>query len=346
MSCGGNVKTNIILLTDYKNRFGSKYTAKPYRSGMDKDELKKNFDKLGYDIKFLQFSEVNFRENWKNKFVLYTSQEDDNYLYKNFIEDIIYGLELAGARVIPSYKFLKANNNKIFMEILRDISDFKEIQGISSSYYGCLEELSTKKNITYPIVIKTATGAMSKGVSSAADYKELISNIKTISRSKNVKYELRDSIRALKHKGYLKDSRHRQKFITQNMIEGLSNDYKVLVFGNRLYYLRRDVRDNDFRASGSGKFRFEKECPPGMLEYAYRVFRYFDVPNISLDVCFDGENFHVIEFQALYFGSTTIEKAPFFCRYSDREISYFEEKSNLEEVYMSSIVQYLDNEYR
>ena len=120
---------------DYKNQFGSKYTATPYRSGMDKDKLNNYFSNYGYDVEFMQLSAVNFPNDWKDKYVLYTSQEDKDYLYKSYIEDIVYGLELAGARVIPSYKFLKANNNKVFMEILRDLSNCVEIQGISSKYY-------------------------------------------------------------------------------------------------------------------------------------------------------------------------------------------------------------------
>lgn len=41
----------IIALCDYKGIFGSKYFAKPYRSGMDKDILAKEFSKYGYKIK-------------------------------------------------------------------------------------------------------------------------------------------------------------------------------------------------------------------------------------------------------------------------------------------------------
>lgn len=334
---------NIYILLDYKERFGSKYTAKPYRSGMDKRLLMKCFQTKGVDIQFMQFSEVDFKNDWKDKYVLYTSQEDNNYLYKSYIEDIVYGLELAGAKVIPSYKFLKANNNKVFMEILRDIGWISEIQGINSQYYGCAEELIQKQaTINYPVVIKTAAGAMSKGVSSASNYKELISNVKIISRSKNIYSETRDFLRAHKHKGYIKESKYRQKFITQNMIKGLSNDFKVLIFGTKIFYLRRDVRDNDFRASGSGKFKFEKECPPGMLEYAYNVFKLFDVPNISIDVCYDGKNFHIIEFQVIYFGTTTIEKSPFYCIINENKVEYFEDKSILEEVYVSSIIEYIN----
>ena len=46
------MKKKIFFLTDYKNNFGSKHNALPYRSGMDKDLLKKYFKAKGYDCIF------------------------------------------------------------------------------------------------------------------------------------------------------------------------------------------------------------------------------------------------------------------------------------------------------
>ena len=58
----------IYALTDYKNHFGSKWKANPYRSGYDKELLKKYFHKYGFDLEFFQLSNVDFRDNfWKNK---------------------------------------------------------------------------------------------------------------------------------------------------------------------------------------------------------------------------------------------------------------------------------------
>jgi len=50
---------------------------------------------------------------------------------------------------------------------------------------------------------------------------------------------------------------HRSKFIVQEFIPDLSNDWKVLVFWDKYYVLRRKNRPNDFRASGSGLFSFD-----------------------------------------------------------------------------------------
>ena len=113
----------IFLLSDYKNRFELKFTAKPYRSGMNINLLKRYFSKDGYELICKQFSDINFDQTiYKNQIVLYTSQEDSNHLYKGYIDDWIYSLHLQGAYLIPQYKFLKAHENKVFMEMLRNIS--------------------------------------------------------------------------------------------------------------------------------------------------------------------------------------------------------------------------------
>lgn len=131
----------IHLLCDYKGLFGSKYTAKPYRSGMNKKLLKEYFNEEGFEPEFLQFSEIDFRNDYSGLIFLYTSAEDDSLRYKNYIEDVILGLEMCGAIVIPSFKYLRAANNKVMMEILRTSSLLADINNIKSLHFGCLEEV-------------------------------------------------------------------------------------------------------------------------------------------------------------------------------------------------------------
>jgi hypothetical protein len=51
--------------------------------------------------------------------VLYTSSEDRGLQYKSWIEDLVLAMEAAGARTIPSFRFLRAHHNKVMMEALR-----------------------------------------------------------------------------------------------------------------------------------------------------------------------------------------------------------------------------------
>lgn len=345
------MERKLLCLVDYKNRFGYKGNANPYSSGMEKNKLENYFNELGFKIEFCPFSEVNFKQDWGGVDVIYTSSQDINLFYKNYIEDIVYGLELAGAKVIPSYKLLKAHHNKVFMEIIRDLSDCPEIKGITSKYYGCLEEIiQQKESIEYPIVIKPAAGAVSSGVSSAKNYKELCKNVRNISRYRNFRYELKEIIRSYLHKGYEKESKHRKKFVIQNFIPNLKNDWKVYVFGNKLFVTYRPItKKNDFRASGSDyeNYYYGKNArvPDGLLDFALKVYKLFPVPNISIDICFDGKKFYLIEFQFIYFGTGAIltKNSKEYFEYDGSSWIAKENNYNVEKIYTESIVNFLNS---
>lgn len=336
----------IIILTDYKGFFSSKQKAEYYRGGLDLDLVSTHFQNNGFSFEILSFNQFNrVREKLvsEKSLVLYQSSEDQNGFYKSFIEDIVYDLEKRGVNVLPKYEYLKAHNNKVSMELLRSRSGIKEIQTIKSDVFGVHEELlQVADQLEYPVVIKSASGAMSKGVALATDKKELLVKARKIAASKSFFHDLKELLRKIKYKGnYITESFYRNKFITQNLISGLDNDWKVLVYGDTCFALYRGVRDNDFRASGSGKFVFKTDLPEGMLDYAWQIRKKFDVPHISLDIAFDGVRFHLIEFQFIMFGTTTLEKSPHYYRLEGTEWKLIKGKSELEQIFVDSIVDYL-----
>ncbi|MCE5348294.1 MAG: hypothetical protein LLG13_18665 [Bacteroidales bacterium] len=339
------MKKELILLTDYKGFFGFKQLNPIYRGGMDLSKLINSFRKRGYNAKAMNITDITgMHLPDRNSIVLYTSSEDKEGLYKSLIEDVIYHLEINGVSVVPSFAYLRAHNNKVAMELLRKRVDFKEIQTINSKIFGTIEELKKSLNqFTFPVVIKASSGAMSKGVARAENPDELIREAKKISSSKSFWHTLKEYLRSFKYNNrYVKESFYRRKFLVQNLIPDLCNDWKVLVYGSYCYVLYRGNRNNDFRASGSGKFEFRKEIPEGMLDFAVRIEKLFKVPNISLDIGFDGKEFHVFEFQFINFGTTTIEKAPFFFKNESKKWIIVDQKSDLEETYVNSIVSYLE----
>ncbi|NCC74445.1 MAG: hypothetical protein EOM06_13770 [Sphingobacteriia bacterium] len=335
---------NILILTDYKGFFGSKQYSPVYRGGMDLNKIVSFFKANGIDARIVSLSEIDpERLGIDQPFVIYTSSEDHDARYKSYIEDIIFDLEQRGLVAIPSYTFLKAHNNKVAMEMLRARTNFPEIQTIRSRAFGTLEELKQASGeLEYPVVVKTHAGAMSRGVAKADNAEELISQAAKFSRSYSLQHDLKELLRKVKYRdSYTKESFHRSKFVVQNLIEGLKNDWKVLVYGKRCFALRRDNRDNDFRASGSGKFHFSKDLPAGMLDFALSIRKHFNVPHISLDIGFDGVRFHLIEFQFINFGTTTIEKSPFYFSNTTSGWEIIEFKSDLELVYAESILDFI-----
>jgi glutathione synthase/RimK-type ligase-like ATP-grasp enzyme len=273
----------MVAICDYQNRFGSKYFDKPYRSGMDKQLLMNYFQEKGIMLDYLKLSDPLLLEKTAGAFVIYTSQEDPGYRYKSFIEDVVYALELNGSTLIPMYKFLRANNNKVFMEYLRRTLPVKYQN--DSKWFGCAEEaIYTADHLSFPCVVKSSEGAGSHGVRLAHNKSEYVQTVRRLSRSSFYLKELRDIGRSFRHHGYKRESLHRDKFIVQSYIPGLVNDWKVLVYWDKFFVLRRKNRPGDFRASGSGLFSFDTEVDIRLLEAAKEVREVFNVPMISLDL--------------------------------------------------------------
>lgn len=341
----------IILLTDYKNKFGLKHDDVPYRSGFDKTLLASLFYDYGFETEFIHFSSVDFRSTvYDNEIILYTSSEDVDYIYKSYIEDVVYGLELAKANIIPSYIYLRANNNKVFMEILRDQFSISSVKNIQSKKYGSYEDfwIHNQDFVGKYFVIKTAKGASGSGVFLAKKLGELKQIIKKVSRSKNLFAELWEIGRGIKHNGYIKESKHRKKFIVQDFIPGLKNDWKIYVFGRRYYIFYRPVfKHREFKASGGGydNYFYGKEAnpPDGIFDFAASIFSELGVPHASLDVGFDGVNFYLLEFQCLYFGTAGILRSNEYFIKENSSWLAVPEKLTQEQVYVDAIVEFIEN---
>ncbi|HEU5181724.1 MAG TPA: hypothetical protein VFW45_13120 [Candidatus Polarisedimenticolia bacterium] len=333
----------VTLLTDYKGHFGSKHAAVPYRSGFDRDLLARSFAQHGWRADFLSFCDVDFRAvNWHQRPVLYTSAQDHALHYKAFVEDIVLGLETAGAWVIPPFRLLRAHHNKVFMEILRDLRKPGAASDLAARSFGTLEELRQRMaQLSVPAVVKPAAGDMGKSVILCRDRSELLRGAARVSSSRHLPTDLWDLGRRIRRKGYRRESLHRKRFIVQPFLAGLTNDWKVLVYGRKYYVLRRRVRTGDFRASGSGRFEFVREVPSQVLDFASAVFAGFEVPQISLDIAVDGDRLHLLEFQAVYFGTTTIDEAPFHFERSPTAWQPIDGASRVEEEFALSVAEYL-----
>ncbi|MDY8136891.1 hypothetical protein [Aquimarina sp. 2201CG5-10] len=338
--------SSIIALMDYKSKFGSKHFDIPYRSGMDKQKLSNYFEEMDYTIEYKYLHDIDLEnENYEGQNIIYTSSEDIGYKYKSYIEDIIYSLELSGAQVIPNYKHLRANNNKVFMELMRQY--LKLTDNIKARMFGSMKDLLMNLDtVNYPVVFKTSGGASGTGVSLVESEKELITKVKEVNQ-RNYQTDFRDYGRALKHKGYIRESLYRQKFILQEFIPDLKNDWKVYVFEEKMYIFKRPLlKGRGIKASGGGYdnyfYGLQAEAPEGLFDYAQSIYNKMDVPHLSIDIAFDGKEFYLIEFQSLYFGTAGIPYSDGYFTRKEDSWDFITKKLDIEKVYADSIVSYLN----
>lgn len=300
---------SLNLIVDYRGAFYSSTTNRYTLSTMNVKSLVEEFGLRGIKANIIGFPEVDLRRGVEGEVFVYPSSEDPGLHYKSYIEDLVYALELAGAHVVPAYRYLRAHHNKVFMECLRDILGSKLLGNLHSAKYGTLEDCVRSKH-SFPLVIKSAAGAGSSGVRLARSAQELHRQAARLSCSMNPLDLLKELVRRFRWSGYVPHSWHRKKFLCQEFIVGLQCDFKVLVYGNRVYTVRREVRPNDFRASGSGLLSWPAVLPPGLLNFAWNVFQKLDVAHVSLDIAVTKDGFAVLEMQFVQFGPAGLEKSP------------------------------------
>jgi glutathione synthase/RimK-type ligase-like ATP-grasp enzyme len=342
----------IILLTNHKGNFANKTVAKPYHSGLDKKLFLNCLENRGFKGIYISPADISFQNDYRDSFVLYSSSEDYGGHYRSYVQDIVYAFELQGANVIPSYKFLHAHHNKVFMEQLRDLSNLSLLQNLKSWHFGTYQQFEEKKDqfLQKSIVVKKYSGASSTGVSLAHNITELSRAVKAATSSRlTPKQKYREFIRRSRNNGYQQISSNRRKVILQEFIPKLTRDWKVLVYRSKIFVVERPVRRNDFRASGSGKsgynFGSNADIPQGMFDYALEIYKHFDVPFISLDIAYDGNSFYTLEFQFIGFGTSGVQMSESFF---ERNIDKWEDQKidfSYEQLYADTIVDYINEKF-
>jgi len=331
----------VTLLLDYRKAFYSASTNVRTNCSMNTDLLVSHFTQLGIQAKLLPYSQVDLSDNWNSKVVVYQSAEDEGLQYRAYIEDIVLALSLLGARVIPAFPFLRAHHNKAFLAMLCQLLKAHEATTLWVKAYGAMEEFDPSE-IQFPAVFKLASGAGSTNVMLLKDANHARSVIQDFTRSSPRTVVIKESLKQKLRKGYVPYSTHRKKFVIQQFLPNLNCDYKVLIFGDKYYVLRRGVRDNDFRASGSGRFSWPKELPDGILDWAKQLFDEFDVSHASFDIAVADSGFHLLEAQFVAFGPLTLERSSFFWRREGSQWEQVDGPSQLEETFAAAIAMYMN----
>ena len=333
----------IVLLTDYRGAFWSSIRNRWGLCSLDVDVLQRAFDRHGYRLRLVPFAEVNLRtQDFRGQVVLYQSSEDKGSCYKEYLEDVLLGIQLQGGQLIPPFPYFRAHHNKTFMEILRDLSGDARILRPRAWVQGTLEDFKSWQGV-YPVVVKRAWGAGSGGVRLARNPKEGVNIAARFSRSGGILDIAKEYIKRWwrRKKGYVPYSMHRQKFLIQEFLSGLRGDFKVLVYWDRYYVVSRKNRPGDFRASGSGLLSWPEAPPAGLLDFARHVFAHFHVPMISLDIAMVDGMPVLIEFQCICFGPASLELSSWFFEQQQERWVRVVAKSIPEEEFARSVTCYL-----
>lgn len=297
---------------------------------------KKIIDLLDSNVQMITFEDLENIKFKKEDVLIYTSSE--NPIVRQYIKNNLYFIK-DECQLVPSYDLLMSHEDKGFQEIVKKR---KHIGNLEGNYIFDLEDAK----LDLPKVLKTSEGAGSSGVFLIKEKKDVI-KIKKDFFSEDLKRKLVKVQRKLKlNKSQYSIYNYKYKkfnlFVEQEFVADLQHDFKVLIFGDRYFVLQRSVRKNDFRASGSGNFKFI-DPPKEVLDYAKEINSALASPYLSLDIAQSEKGCHLIEFQATNFGPYTLLNAPnYYVFYSGK---WDQEKNckDLESNYAYALNYYLKN---
>lgn len=303
----------IYIATLPNGYFGS--TGQTWRS-LDVNKLA---SLLNYDTEIVTINDLIHIDFDEMDTVVYTSSDEKHIRF--YLQDIMHFINKK-CKIVPSYDILMSHENKGFQELLRAELCFGNLNG---NYFFDIDD----SFLPIPKVMKTVCGAGSSGVFLVREEND-IAEIKNchFKKSKNRKIKnLQRRIESKSNKFSIYNYRHKgfNRFVEQEFIPNLTYDFKVLVFGDRYYSLKRNIKEGDFRASGSNLFEHVKPSIE-VLDFAKSIFNHMNNPYASLDIAQSDSGCHLIEFQGTNFSPGTLLKAPY--RYLDVDGEWIKENND------------------
>lgn len=207
-----------------------------------------------------------------------------NYSFKDMLmaKNILFTLENQGKKVFPSSKDAWHFDDKLAETYLLESINAPIPK---SFYYYSLDDLKqaiNNKEISFPIIAKLRNGSGSHNVKKIDTEEELVSYGKTmftsgISSAPSLMYKASSNIKSSKNlktfinrakriPEFLKSLSNAKKFniergyvYLQEFIPNDGYDLKVVVVGDKLSFIGRNIREGEYRASGGGSLFYERE---------------------------------------------------------------------------------------
>lgn len=316
----------IYLLTNSKNLIPQRTYE---RESLVIEILNKVLISNEFNTEILSFDIfINGRYDIEGNYFFYASSQFTPY--KEYIQDILLHIKNNNGIIVPNFCSFIAHDNKMLQELEMKRLD---INSPKSHIVGTYEEgYEYLQKVSFPIVGKKSKGFGSKTVEKITNVNEgnyFLKNNLSDGFIFNIEY-----VKWLYKKWKFNNlyPQYHGKVIFQEMIDGLNHDWKVLIFGNKCFVLKRFTKKNDFRALGSGKFDYDAIPSNEVLDFAYDVLNKLNIPFASLDIVEKNNQCSLIEYQAVHFGLLTalnskvyyeLDSKQWNSKQKNKEVDYF-----------------------
>jgi len=271
---------------------------------------------------------------------------------------ILFALEHAGIKVFPNFKTGWHFDDKVAQKYLLEAIGAPLVP--SYVFYDKQEALDWVSKTTFPKVFKLKGGSGSSNVRLVKSSQEAKKIIKTaFSRGFSQSSRLgvfKEHLRKIKEgeqgiligvakalfrlvalSDYAKQQSTEKGYVYfQDFVPNNDFDVRVVVVAGRAAAEKRYVRENDFRASGSGKFSYE-DIDERIIKIAFETAKKLNLQSAAFDFIYDNENKPLIVEVSYGFGTGGISKAP---GYWDCELNWYEEKFNPQQWIIDDLISH------
>ena len=234
-----------------------------------------------------------------------------------FAKQLLFSLEQAGMKVFPNFKTTWHFDDKVGQKYLLEAINAPFVP--SYVFYSKKEALSWVESITFPKVFKLRGGAGSANVrlvktkhkakrliskafgSGFAQYNKFGSLKDRWGKYRLGKTNLFDVLKGCVRIFYTTDfarniGNERGYVYFQDFIPDNKYDIRIVVIEDRAFGLKRIVRKNDFRASGSGNIIYNKsEISEDCVKIAFDINKKLKTQCVAIDFVFNGKQALIVE---------------------------------------------------
>jgi len=228
-----------------------------------------------------------------------------------------YLLEAIGAPLVPSYVFYTKEEALDWV----NQTDFPKVFKLR----GGAGSANVRLAITKSDAIKLIRRAFGRGFSQYEGWSNLSERFRKYKNGKTSLFDVFKGVIRLFHTTDFAKVHGREKgyIYFQDFIDGNDSDIRVIVIDGKAFAIKRLVRKNDFRASGSGHILYEKELfDEATLKLSFEMAEKISTQCIAFDFVYDFDKPKIVEI-SYGFSTAGYEDCP---GYWDKSLNWHEGK--------------------
>jgi glutathione synthase/RimK-type ligase-like ATP-grasp enzyme len=274
-----------------------------------------------------------------------------------FAKELLYSVQSSGKKVFPDFNTVWHFDDKVGQKYFLEMMKAPLVP--CYVFYSQEEAIKWVQLTSFPKVMKLRGGAGSVNVKLVKNKKRAIKLIK-IAFGEGFNHDsllnLKELFRIFKlgkssffslYKGFIRlfistefskvNQKERGYIYFQNFVPDNDSDTRIIVIGEKAFAIKRLVRNNDFRASGSGfilysKYEIDKRC----LMIAFELSKKMKSQCIAYDFIFDENKMPLILEISFGFSVDAYDHCP---GYWDRELNWFEGQFNPQDWMIEDLIK-------